>query len=86
MRHFQDKHESEWFPTITSITGLIFVLSCLALVPVDIFVTASTMNPKTGERQDWADQDFVDYLLESVTIVYYGNFFLSFLHQTATMK
>jgi len=73
VRYFQDKHESEVFPTVTAVTGLIFVLSCLALVPVDIFVTSSTMDSHTGERMDWADQDTVNHLTNSVTIVYYGS-------------
>jgi len=71
-KYFQDKHDTEWLPTVVTITGLIFVLCCLALVPVDIFVVSSTLDSKTGERQEWAaNQTTVDNLVNSITIVYY---------------
>jgi len=47
-------------------------MSCLVLVPVDIFIFSSTMDPNTGERVEWADQETVNSLKKAIDVLYYG--------------
>ncbi|ORZ09214.1 hypothetical protein BCR42DRAFT_423975 [Absidia repens] len=71
-RYYQDKHERDVFATITSILALGLVLSCLALLPVDIFLVSSTVDSLTGLKKSWATPETIENMKFVVQLVYYG--------------
>ncbi|CAO3609990.1 unnamed protein product [Cunninghamella blakesleeana] len=62
---------SNLFATIVTILALGLVLSCLALLPVDIFLVSSTVNPQTGLKYDWATPEAIDKMKFIIKIIYY---------------
>ncbi|KAI9144030.1 hypothetical protein BKA69DRAFT_902986 [Paraphysoderma sedebokerense] len=70
-RYYQDRFESELFPTIVTVIGLTVCLATLCLVPVDIFLVSSTVNPSTGLRYEWATKENVASLLSICRSAYY---------------
>ncbi|KAF7728493.1 hypothetical protein EC973_006046 [Apophysomyces ossiformis] len=83
VRHYQNKHESERFATITAIVTLALVFATLALLPIDIFLVSSTVNQHTGLKQHWATPAIIANITDTVQLVYYGCYgsvaFFSFL-------
>ncbi|KAI8093137.1 uncharacterized protein BX664DRAFT_329013 [Halteromyces radiatus] len=71
-RYYQDKHERDTFATIVTILALGLVLSCLALLPVDIFLVSSTVDQWTGLKKPWATPDTIENMKFVVQWVYYG--------------
>ncbi|KAI8141821.1 putative LMBR1 domain protein [Fennellomyces sp. T-0311] len=71
-RYYQHKHESEPFATIVTILALTLIFATLALVPIDIFLVSSTVDPMTGLKKDWADEDTVSWMTTTVQVVYYA--------------
>ncbi|KAI9031816.1 hypothetical protein CLU79DRAFT_808706 [Phycomyces nitens] len=71
-RYFQSKHESELLATVVAIIALGLIFSTLALLPVDIFLVSSTVNPQTGLKYDWATPEMVSRITLTVQIVYYS--------------
>lgn len=49
VKYYNDRHESEKFPTLVATLGLAVVLFTTFLVPVDIYVVSSSVNPHTGK-------------------------------------
>ncbi|KAI8060859.1 hypothetical protein BC940DRAFT_311265 [Gongronella butleri] len=70
-RHYQHKYEKDALATSVTIVALALVLSCLALLPVDIFLVSSTVNAQTGLKFDWATPDVIDQMKWMVQLVYY---------------
>jgi LMBR1 domain-containing protein 1 len=58
--------------TITTILALGLVFSCLALLPVDIFLVSSTVDPLTGLKKAWATPDTIENMQFVIQLVYYG--------------
>jgi LMBR1 domain-containing protein 1 len=57
--------------TIIAIISLTSLLATVLLLPVDIALVSSTTSSKLGRRKDWASQDKVDNIVQSLEIVYY---------------
>lgn len=55
--------------------ALTFVLSTVALVPIDVFLVSSTVDTHTGLKKLWADSDTIYWMTFTVQIMYYGTFF-----------
>ncbi|ORX62224.1 hypothetical protein DM01DRAFT_345981 [Hesseltinella vesiculosa] len=70
-RHYQHKYEKDVIATVVTITALALVLGCLAILPVDIFLVSSTVNPTSGLKYDWATPEAVDQMKDAVQLVYY---------------
>ncbi|SAM00733.1 hypothetical protein [Absidia glauca] len=71
-RYYQDRHERDTLATITTILALGLVFSCLALLPVDIFLVSSTVDPLTGLKKAWATPDTIENMQFVIQWVYYG--------------
>lgn len=56
---------------LTCIVAVTTLLATVLLVPVDVALVSSTINPALGRRQDWATQSEVDRILLCLKIVYY---------------
>ncbi|PIG84130.1 lysosomal cobalamin transporter [Aspergillus arachidicola] len=56
---------------LTCIVALTTLLATVLLVPVDVALVSSTINPALGRRHDWATQSEVDRILLCLKIVYY---------------
>ncbi|KAG0167916.1 hypothetical protein DFQ30_005504 [Apophysomyces sp. BC1015] len=72
VRHYQNKHESELFATITAVVALALVFATLALLPIDIFLVSSTVDQHTGIKKDWATPGAVDSITGTIQIIYYA--------------
>lgn len=70
-RHFQAKYESEFFATLITILALGLVFSTLALLSVDILVSA-TVDPSTGTKREWATPEVLIEMTNITRIVYYA--------------
>ena len=71
-RYYEDRADRETLPTVVTILGLSIVLASVTLVPVDIFILSSTINPATGKPQEWATPELIAQQEQIVTILYYG--------------
>ncbi|CEP14813.1 hypothetical protein [Parasitella parasitica] len=70
-RYFQNKYESEFFATCTTILALGLVFSTLTLLPVDIFLVSSTIDQAKGLKKGWATADAIETMKLTMSIVYY---------------
>ncbi|KAL1932435.1 hypothetical protein VTP01DRAFT_8113 [Rhizomucor pusillus] len=70
-RYYQHKRESEALATAVTIISLTLVLCTLALLPVDIFLVSSTVDPETGLKKSWADKETIYWMTLTVQIAYY---------------
>ena len=71
-RYYEDRSDREPLPTIVTILGLTIVLASITLVPIDIFLLSSMVNPTTGKLQGWATEETVAQQLNTVSVLYYG--------------
>jgi LMBR1 domain-containing protein 1 len=72
VRSYEDRADRELPSTIVATAGLTLVLAAVSLVPVDIFLLSSTINPTTGLPQAWATPDVIAQQENIVTTLYYG--------------
>ena len=68
---YQAPRERAASVTIVCIFTLLSLLATLFLLPVDVALVSSTTSSKTGRRKDWATQDEVDSILQTLKILYY---------------
>ncbi|KAE8156327.1 putative lysosomal cobalamin transporter [Aspergillus tamarii] len=61
------------FPSVilTCIVAVATLLATVLLVPVDVALVSSTIDPALGRRQDWATQSEVDRILLCLKVAYY---------------
>ncbi|KAI9301806.1 hypothetical protein BJ944DRAFT_270930, partial [Cunninghamella echinulata] len=70
-KYYQDRYERDLFATTVTILAIGLVLSCLALLPVDIFLVSSTVNLQTGLKYEWATPEAIDKMKFVVQLIYY---------------
>jgi hypothetical protein len=70
VKYFQDRHESEKLPTLVSTVSLGCILLSTFLVPVDIWVVSSTVDPHTGKQI--LSQHDIEQRTTVVAILYYA--------------
>ncbi|KAI9360639.1 hypothetical protein BD770DRAFT_341643 [Pilaira anomala] len=71
-RYFQNKYETEFFATLVTILALGLVFSTLCLLPLDIFLVSSTVDPLKGIKKPWATTSVLESMTYTTTIVYYA--------------
>ena len=61
------------FPSVilTCVVAVATLLATVLLVPVDVALVSSTIDPALGRRQDWATQSEVDRILLCLKVAYY---------------
>lgn len=69
VKYYNDRHEAETLPTIVSTLGLAIVLFTTFLVPIDIYVVSSTVDPHSGQ-QILSPED-IDHRTSVVAVLYY---------------
>ncbi|CAO3596359.1 unnamed protein product [Absidia cylindrospora] len=75
-RYYQDKHDRDILSTLTTILAVGLSLSCLALLPIDIFLVSSTVDPLTGLKKNWATPDTIANIMFVLQWMYYGHYCL----------
>ena len=65
--------------TIVSIFTITSLLATVLLLPVDVALVSSTVSSKVGQRKEWATQQKVDEIVQTLTILYYTLFSLDAL-------
>ena len=65
--------------TFVSIFTLTALLATVLLLPVDVALVSSTVSSKLGQRKEWATQQKVDEIVQTLTILYYTLFSLDAL-------
>ena len=68
---YQAPRERSAVVSIICIFTLTSLLATVLLLPVDVALVSSTTSSKLGRRRDWANQDRVDNITYTLTIVYY---------------
>lgn len=76
---YQNPRERSAAVTVVCIFTLTSLLATVLLLPVDIALVSSTTSSKLGRRKDWATQDKVDDIINTLKIVYYLLFSLDAL-------
>lgn len=71
-RYYQNKNETEFFATIITILSFGLIFSTLVLLPVDIFLVSTTVDPDSGLKKDWATPTVVEHMTQSIQYVYYA--------------
>jgi hypothetical protein len=79
-KYYQSRRDSELSATIVTILSIALIFATVALLPIDIFLVSSTVDPSTGLKWSWADEDTVYWMLFSVKIMYFGKRFDRFDH------
>lgn len=72
VRYYQSKRDSELSATVVSMLSLAILFATVAILPVDIFLVSSTVDPETGLKKLWADEKTVYWMTFSVQVMYYG--------------
>ncbi|KAG0258282.1 hypothetical protein BG011_003396 [Mortierella polycephala] len=57
---------------LVTILALALCLSTAALFPVDIFLVSKITDPSTGQRYEWATQEAIAAMQNSVKLIYFG--------------
>lgn len=65
--------------TVVSIFTITALLATVLLLPVDVALVSSTVSSKLGQRKEWATQQKVDEIVQTLTILYYTLFSLDAL-------
>lgn len=76
---YQSSRERSAFVTIVCIFTLTALSATILLLPVDVALVSSTTSSRLGQRKEWANQQRVDEILLTLTIVYYTLFSLDAL-------
>ncbi|KAG0317599.1 hypothetical protein BGZ99_006203 [Dissophora globulifera] len=69
--YYSDALDREPFAMVVTVLALTLCLTTVALLPVDIFLVSSIMDPSTGLRYDWATDRVIAEIQFSVKIIYY---------------
>lgn len=72
VKYYKSRRDSELSATVVSILSLALLFSTAAILPVDIFLVSSTVDPQTGLKKLWADEKTIYWMTLTVQIVYYG--------------
>lgn len=73
-KYYQSRRDSELSATIVTILSFTLIFATVALMPIDIFLVSYTVDPSTGLKKTWADEDTIYWMTFSVNIMYYGKF------------
>ncbi|KAK5080048.1 hypothetical protein LTR70_008972 [Exophiala xenobiotica] len=68
---YQAHRDRSKFVTTICIFTITCLLATVLLLPVDVALVSSTTSSKLGQRKDWATQNKVDNIVDTLQIVYY---------------
>ena len=73
---YQTPRERAASVTIVCIFTITALLATVLLLPVDVALVSSTTSSRLGQRKEWATQQKVDEIVQTLRIVYYALFSL----------
>ena len=68
---YQTHRDRSAFVTTVCIFTITCLLATILLLPVDVALVSSTTSSRLGRRKEWATQDKVDNITDTLKIVYY---------------